>query len=53
MYFGDSLCFDSFFVKVYGNWDVVLVFEEMEVEGYYSGLKDIFEIKRKVFKYEV
>lgn len=38
---------------MYGNWDVVLVLEEMEVEGYYSGLKDVFEFKRKVFKYEV
>lgn len=53
MYFGDSLCSDSFPAKVYGNWDVVLVLEEMEAEGYHPGLKDVLEPKRKVPKHEV
>eukprot|EP00105_Crassostrea_gigas_P028863 XP_011450639.1 PREDICTED: 5'-nucleotidase domain-containing protein 1 isoform X1 [Crassostrea gigas] len=53
VYFGDSLCSDSFPAKVYGNWDVVLVLEEMEAEGYHPGSKDILEPKRKVPKHEV
>lgn len=38
---------------MYGNWDVVLVLEEMEAEGYHPGLKDVLEPKRKVPKHEV
>uniref|UniRef100_K1PRP4 5'-nucleotidase domain-containing protein 1 n=1 Tax=Magallana gigas TaxID=29159 RepID=K1PRP4_MAGGI len=53
VYFGDCLCSDSFPAKVYGNWDVVLVLEEMEAEGYHPGLKDVLEPKRKVPKHEV
>lgn len=34
-YFGDSLCSDAFPVKTFTNWDVILVIEEMEAEGYH------------------
>ncbi|XP_061176710.1 5'-nucleotidase domain-containing protein 1-like [Saccostrea echinata] len=53
VYFGDSLCADSFPAKTFGNWDVVLVLEEMEAEGYHPDLKDILEPKRKVPKHQV
>ena len=53
VYFGDSLCSDSFPAKTYGNWDVVLVLEEMEAEGYHPDLKDVLEPKRKVPKHQV
>jgi hypothetical protein len=35
LYFGDSLCSDSFPANNYAGWDVVLVLEEMEAEGYF------------------
>ncbi|XP_048767422.1 5'-nucleotidase domain-containing protein 1-like isoform X2 [Ostrea edulis] len=53
LYFGDSLCSDSFPAKVFGNWDVALVLEEMEAEGYRPDLTDVLEPKRKVPKHEV
>ncbi|WAR09331.1 NT5D1-like protein [Mya arenaria] len=35
VYFGDSLCSDAFPVKTLTNWDLILVLEEMEAEGYH------------------
>ncbi|XP_069133836.1 5'-nucleotidase domain-containing protein 1-like [Argopecten irradians] len=35
VYFGDSLCSDSFPARTYAGWSVVLVLEEMEAEGYH------------------
>ncbi|KAL4232769.1 5'-nucleotidase domain-containing protein 1 [Mactra antiquata] len=35
VYFGDSLCSDAYPVKTMTNWDMVLVLEEMEAEGYH------------------
>lgn len=35
MYFGDSLCSDAFPVKTLTDWDLILVLEEMEAEGYH------------------
>lgn len=41
VYFGDSLCSDSFPAKTYAGWDVVLVLEEMEAEGYHLTRHDL------------
>jgi hypothetical protein len=41
LYFGDSLCSDSFPANNYAGWDVVLVLEEMEAEGYHLTPKDL------------
>ncbi|KAK3089458.1 hypothetical protein FSP39_003775 [Pinctada imbricata] len=41
VYFGDSLCSDSFPASHYAGWDVVLVLEEMEAEGYHPTVKDL------------
>ncbi|VDI56937.1 Hypothetical predicted protein [Mytilus galloprovincialis] len=41
VYFGDSLCSDSFPANNYAGWDVVLVLEEMEAEGYHLTPKDL------------
>lgn len=35
VYFGDSLCSDAFPTKTMTSWDLVLVIEEMEAEGYH------------------
>ena len=41
VYFGDSLCSDSFPASTYAGWDVVLVLEEMEAEGYHPTVRDL------------
>ena len=41
LYFGDSLCSDSFPANNYAGWDVVLVLEEMEAEGYHLTPQDL------------
>ncbi|KAJ8314879.1 hypothetical protein KUTeg_007029 [Tegillarca granosa] len=41
VYFGDSLCSDSFPANKFASWDVVLVLEEMEAEGYHPTVKDL------------
>ncbi|XP_052244584.1 5'-nucleotidase domain-containing protein 1-like isoform X3 [Dreissena polymorpha] len=35
VYFGDSLCSDAFPVKTLTDWDLILVLEEMEAEGFH------------------
>ena len=35
VYFGDSLCSDAFPTTTMTSWDLVLVIEEMEAEGYH------------------
>ncbi|KAL5010062.1 hypothetical protein ScPMuIL_012367 [Solemya velum] len=41
VYFGDSMCSDSFPAKSAAKWDTVLVLEEMEAEGYHPTEKDL------------
>ncbi|OWF48503.1 5'-nucleotidase domain-containing protein 1-like [Mizuhopecten yessoensis] len=41
VYFGDSLCSDSYPARTYAGWSVVLVLEEMEAEGYHLTRHDL------------